>query len=826
MYREGNIAPFGNGTPEAPIVLFGDSSGVATGDPPGPVTILPTNEPAASAGFYIRGRNDIVIEGFDIAGASDAGIEIRHRRRTGVESTRIAIRNNTVRASRKGIQIRAVGEVEVSGNHIVGGLEQSSLGGRGLVLDGTPSAQMRPVMRSNVIEDCFLGVVGNGLSDVIFSDNQVHSHARNLTLRANALLTLSGNRLLGPTRGGEVFAADLTASGNLIESGIGLGATGLLDVSSNTIRQTLKISGSPLRGRLEQNTLDVTFIGGGREFDIHGNDGQSLDANSLGAVVATSNHFSGLLRLRADQSADVSENDAGALTVRGADATVRRNAVDRQLRLSADTATVVDNGAGSLVLRVRLLPGPQPQRDTAFFIENNTIDGPLNSLEAITMVLHGNTVAGPLRAIARRDIDVVENQTKGIACIARDGGARVTVMDNDARHSAGPGIMVVGAEMADIENNRISDNAENGLALRRINQVDVTGNDVRLNAAGGMSVRVPLVGDCNEDVDVSVAEILTMVGIALHRRPIHDCDAADIDRDEKVTIGEMVLGVGAALEVPAARPSALAMRDNRVESNGRFGIDVFARGSVAVTGNRVLHNGGMALAVHGRGALGEALLSGNLLGLSEAEGLLVEELGAVRIRDNVVFSNRDAGLLLRTSPDAAAVNNLVYANGGPGIAVGVGDSRPTTGTLVMNNTIFANGSWGIVIGSGSAASTGTMIRNNILQQNVHGGITATSAALPGLTVEFNINNDGYGDNVTASTDLTVDPQFVAPAGADGVLGNDQFADDDFRVQPNSPAIDAGSAPAAELGISGSAVLELTGDEGIVDLGYHYGAGNL
>ena len=119
-----------------------------------------------------------------------------------------------------------------------------------------------------------------------------------------------------------------------------------------------------------------------------------------------------------------------------------------------------------------------------------------------------------------------------------------------------------------------------------------------------------------------------------------------------------------------------------------------------MNGNRVLHNGGIALAVHGRGALGDALLSGNLLGISAAEGLLVEELGAVRIRDNVVFSNRDAGLLLRTSPDAAAVNNLVYANGGPGIAVGVGDSRPTTDTLVMNNTIFANGSWGIVIGSG------------------------------------------------------------------------------------------------------------------------------
>jgi hypothetical protein len=50
-----------------------------------------------------------------------------------------------------------------------------------------------------------------------------------------------------------------------------------------------------------------------------------------------------------------------------------------------------------------------------------------------------------------------------------------------------------------------------------------------------------------------------------------------------------------------------------------------------------------------------------------------------------------------------------------------------------------------------------------------------------------------------------------------------FADDDFRVQPTSAAIDAGSAPAAELGISGSALAGRSVDEGIVDLGYHYGA---
>src|SRR6185369_17570579 len=150
--------------------------------------------------------------------------------------------------------------------------------------------------------------------------------------------------------------------------------------------------------------------------------------------------------------------------------------------------------------------------------------------------------------------------------------------------------------------------------------------------------------------------------------------------------------------------------------------------------------------------------------------------------------------------------------------------RPAAGTVLMNNTLYANGKWGIAIGSPDAASTGVIIRDNILQRNAHGGISAKPQSLAGLVIGFNVNDDSYGDGVVPSaTDISADPEFVEPAGADGVLGGEGLADDDFHVQTASPAVDAGSATAAELGVTGSAVAGVASDVGVVDIGYHYAA---
>ena len=824
-YREGNIGPFGNGTPEAPIVLSGDATGAATGDPPGPVLILPPNTPAATSGFYVRGRNDIVIEGFEVAGASDAGIEVRARRaRTawpvGSHSTRITVRNNRVRGSRKGIQITAVGDVEVSGNHISGPREDPSEPvGDGLVLFG----EMRPTVSGNVIEDCFIGMTGERLSGAVISGNEIRTGARNLQFRGNERLTLVGNRFLGPIAAGEVFAAELSVLDNVIEARIALGATGELEIRRNTIRGRVGIRRSPARAHIADNAVAEIFIGGGGDVVLERNEGRALKTKGVETIAAIGNRFGELMKVRVAASAEVDDNEAGAVTVRATAATVRGNAVARHARIVADTASVAGNTVGSLAVQAPELGDAPREQETALEIRDNVVAGALFGVGADTVRIEANAVAGFVKAIARRAIDVVGNEARGIACTASAPGSHVTLRDNRSRQSAGPGLAVVGAEMATIERNVASDNADSGLVVRRTARVVATGNALSSNGRGGVSVRVPPAGDCNEDVDVTIDDLLTVVCIALQRRPLHDCDAADANRDRAVTVDEVVLSVGAALGRPDPVTSTVELRDNRVENNRRFGINVFARATVVAAGNRVLRNGGIPLAVHGLGPLGDALLTGNVLGMGSAEGLFVEAVDTARVRDNVVFSNRDAGILLRATPGAAIANNLVYGNGGPGIAVGLGDPRPTSDALLTNNTIVANGDWGIAVGSGAVPSTGTAIRDNILHQNVAGGVTAAPGALPGLTVAFNVNTGGYGPGVSPGpTDLAVDPQLVAPAGADGVLGNEGFADDDFHLQPGSPAVDAGSAPAAELGVTGSAVAGRT-DDGIVDLGYHYGA---
>ncbi len=113
----------------------------------------------------------------------------------------------------------------------------------------------------------------------------------------------------------------------------------------------------------------------------------------------------------------------------------------------------------------------------------------------------------------------------------------------------------------------------------------------------------------------------------------------------------------------------------------------------------------------------------------------------------------------------AAYNNLIYSNYWGFQTTGSG-TRPVSGALLYNNTFYAN-MYGINI---SSESINTQVRNNILFQN-----------------GFGIANTGSG---------TVFSNNLCPAAGLGCshIGDPKFANAagfDLRLQPGSPAIDAG-----------------------------------
>jgi parallel beta-helix repeat protein len=135
-------------------------------------------------------------------------------------------------------------------------------------------------------------------------------------------------------------------------------------------------------------------------------------------------------------------------------------------------------------------------------------------------------------------------------------------------------------------------------------------------------------------------------------------------------------------------------------------------------------------------------------------------------------------------------NNLIYQNGTRGKWCHLGSQKiksggvglyldPGSGNILRNNVIVNNWS-GFYIGDPN-----NKVLNNTFYGNSHGGLNADSPSATNITVKNNIfyNNRPYhfkGLGLVMSHNLTTDPKFVNADGAD------------FRLQPSSPAINAGT----------------------------------
>jgi parallel beta-helix repeat protein len=690
----------------------------------------------------------------------------------------------------------------------------------------------------NIIEENRFGLVIQRSGDGTVAHNTFRANGKGLSFDDCEGLTVADNQVLETFRSMSGSATDLIVADNVLEGGGQLTLGGKTRFANNEWLARVYASDFYLRG---EGNLAIELVGnrffsgplyayGATQLSAVDNEGRAFFAGATNATVLD-NRFENAIEVAAADTLELSRNATQYLEARGTQVNLRDNEMSGFADVLAAAATVTGNSAKRVMVMRRLASGlSDPNSDSRgpYLIEGNVSETVVrvgNRREPLANpVIQDNEAGTVVRAYARGDVQIRRNHTRGIIGIVSGADSRLTLTGNTSYQSPLAGILAVGATDAIIEGNTSAESQECGLATRGIRNLTITGNTLQGNPEGGLSVLVPIAGDCNSSLTVTVNELVMAVRIALEQTELALCRPADASGDEVVTIDEIILAVRGAQGLLDAREGRIDIRGNRVEDNGRFGINVFTDGTVLASENRVLRNGGVAFALQGLGAANGTAIKGNVLGSGGAEGLLLRSTDVTGVRNNVIFSNREAGILLRDAPRTAVVNNLIYANGDDGISVGLGTALPAHDVMLANNTIYANAGWGVTMGTKGAPSQRTLVINNIIDGNRHGGVAAERDSRTGLAIDFNLNNDGNDPIIPASdTEFSGDPRFVAAAGADGVLGGTGFADDDFHLQPGTPAADSGSAPAADLGITGSSIVGQESDTGVVDVGFHYGA---
>lgn len=301
--------------------------------------------------------------------------------------------------------------------------------------------------------------------------------------------------------------------------------------------------------------------------------------------------------------------------------------------------------------------------------------------------------------------------------------------------------------------------------------------------------------------------------------------------------------------------SEITVRDNVIRDSGA-GIDISGEGRFLIEGNELINNMGVGIGVRDcpatvdpladprcRGGVSkqvQPVISNNRTIYNLQHGVFVSGASRATIQNTIAFGNF-TGINVQGSSNVVVATNLLYGNANDAIAAGT-SGQPANRLVVLHNTAYSNGGWGLRIGDNSAASENAQVFGNIFADNGSGGIAVATPSTCGYAAGFNLF-DGptpYGPSTPANTlydQVRVNPHFVDPDGADGVLGwrvfngelVDYSADDDFRLQRmpthnrTSPAVDAGYTTAAALGLLGTTTDNELSDSGIADLGFHYGA---
>ncbi len=222
-------------------------------------------------------------------------------------------------------------------------------------------------------------------------------------------------------------------------------------------------------------------------------------------------------------------------------------------------------------------------------------------------------------------------------------------------------------------------------------------------------------------------------------------------------------------------------------------------------GNRAGYGGGAAYFQSSSSLLHNVVFSSNYAGAYGGGIYLanssVQIFNATLLKNSVPY---DGGAFYTDGGDPKVVNTVFAGNtavfNGGGVRVNSGNPSLINVTLYGNRCTHASG-YGGGLWSHSTSSPGTSVRNAILWGNISTYSSQIHNAGGLLTVQHSLIQGGYA----GTGNISLNPRFVDPDGADDVIGT---PDDDLRLHPTSPAIDAGDnsavpADAADLDDDGN-----------------------
>ncbi|MCC7081093.1 MAG: right-handed parallel beta-helix repeat-containing protein [Burkholderiales bacterium] len=357
---------------------------------------------------------------------------------------------------------------------------------------------------------------------------------------------------------------------------------------------------------------------------------------------------------------------------------------------------------------------------------------------------------------------------EGIDVIGSTGNDRVTLRFMDIYSNADEGIeLLTGHSDWFIADSRIHNNATKGIAGQnaerlRIERNEIYGNDTGLLVTAG-----------------SAANQVLVLG-----NDVHDNAAIGISAGSNAVIrGNRVYNHGGSGDFGISVSAGTSLvEDNDVYVNAT-GISVTS--GTPVTANRVYDNG-VGIRSSG-GIVSRNQVYSNSTGIVDASGS--------QVFGNLIYANTNVGLDIaggHTAGARVAYSNTIWQDTGSAIRAATGSNHRLRDNVVSIGTGYA-------IDVATAAQSGFSSDWNLIELRTASGQVGRWGTTERPTLAswraVSANHDANG--------MLGDPKFLDINGADNVLGDQDLAtgdgyDDNFSLDADSPAIDAGSAYEAAL----------------------------